>query len=463
MVAGQRGEQERRNRDLGDRITSLRRGRGWTRAQLAERAGLSVGVIKKVEWGGTASLNSYQAIAIALDMELALIGMTPSSVSAAQQQCSHIADDPSVLHEDRSGAQTRLDVVAWSQPARPSHPDWEENDMHRRQFVMLTALAGLGMPESVRYLFAAGRCPSLSEEDVHAIAAMSEKYLLDQDATLGGGAVCDVAIAMHDKVRSWIYQEKHSRNVREALEALSGDLGAWAGWLAIDAGRYAVAQRYLQETITHARFSQYLPAELRAMENMCVLYDLVARPRQALQAAQSAQRMAGEKASPRLRAILHMRAARAWARLGKADEFERETSAAKRVLALAPNGDEPQWTRFLTPLSLAGLTGVSRLALGQTARAENELRQVASGQPFDRRWAAAYYTVQLAQAAANLGDSAEAGRLAQQALPNVMAMSSDWLHRDTRVLRNQLARTSDAKVAAREFVAAYDEASLMSV
>lgn len=331
--------------------------------------------------------------------------------------------------------------------------------MNRRQFVMLTALAGLGMPESIRHLFAAGRCPSLSEDDVHAIAGMSEKYLLQQDATWGGGAVCDVAIAMHDKVRSWIYQESHSRNVLEALEALSGDLGAWAGWLAIDAGRYAVAQQYLQETITHARFSQYLPAELRAMENMCVLYDLTNRPRQGLQAAEAALRMAGEKAPPRLRAILHMRAARALARLGDGGEFERESNAAHRALDLPERGDEPQWTRFLTPLSLTGLGGVSQLALGRPAQAEKALRTVAHGQPFERRWASVYYTVQLAQAAADLGDSAEAGRLGLQALPTVMSMSSDWLHRDTRRLRNQLARHANAAVAARDFVAAYDEAA----
>lgn len=50
----------------GDRLKTSRLRRGLTQEQLAEQAGLSVGVIKKLERGGTGRLETYHALARAL-------------------------------------------------------------------------------------------------------------------------------------------------------------------------------------------------------------------------------------------------------------------------------------------------------------------------------------------------------------------------------------------------------------
>ncbi|OKH95089.1 helix-turn-helix domain-containing protein [Streptomyces uncialis] len=50
----------------GDTLKELRLGRGLTQEQLAERAGTSLGVVKKLERGGTARMESYHALARAL-------------------------------------------------------------------------------------------------------------------------------------------------------------------------------------------------------------------------------------------------------------------------------------------------------------------------------------------------------------------------------------------------------------
>lgn len=55
------------NPDLpGSRIRDHRLARGLTQEQLADRAGLSLGVIKKIERGGTGKLDTYHALARAL-------------------------------------------------------------------------------------------------------------------------------------------------------------------------------------------------------------------------------------------------------------------------------------------------------------------------------------------------------------------------------------------------------------
>ncbi|WP_030925749.1 helix-turn-helix domain-containing protein [Streptosporangium amethystogenes] len=50
----------------GDRIRTLRGRRGWTQEELAAASGLSTAVIKKVEQGGTARMETYHTIATAL-------------------------------------------------------------------------------------------------------------------------------------------------------------------------------------------------------------------------------------------------------------------------------------------------------------------------------------------------------------------------------------------------------------
>ncbi|MEU4703331.1 helix-turn-helix domain-containing protein [Nonomuraea dietziae] len=52
----------------GDRIRDLRKRRGMTQEELAEASGLSVAVVKKIEQGGTARMETYHALATALDV-----------------------------------------------------------------------------------------------------------------------------------------------------------------------------------------------------------------------------------------------------------------------------------------------------------------------------------------------------------------------------------------------------------
>lgn len=54
-------------RQLGERATQLRLGRNWKRETLAERAGVSVFLIKRFEASGQVSLENLLKLALALD------------------------------------------------------------------------------------------------------------------------------------------------------------------------------------------------------------------------------------------------------------------------------------------------------------------------------------------------------------------------------------------------------------
>lgn len=56
-------------RDVAGRVKKRRKERGFTQAELAERAGMSLATYKRFEHQGAISLQSLAAIAIALDYE----------------------------------------------------------------------------------------------------------------------------------------------------------------------------------------------------------------------------------------------------------------------------------------------------------------------------------------------------------------------------------------------------------
>ncbi|OII62928.1 transcriptional regulator [Streptomyces sp. CC53] len=85
----------------GGRLRDIRLSRGLTQEGLAERAGLSLGVVKKVERGGSARLETYHALARAL-------GVRTSALF-----------DPSGPHATRRDDRDKLDLMPLRQAIAP--------------------------------------------------------------------------------------------------------------------------------------------------------------------------------------------------------------------------------------------------------------------------------------------------------------------------------------------------------
>jgi transcriptional regulator with XRE-family HTH domain len=79
------------------KIRQLREARGWSQEHLAEVAGLSARTVQRIESDGNIAPESRMALAAALGVEAASLGLTPptSPMSAAHE---------SAAHENASGA-----------------------------------------------------------------------------------------------------------------------------------------------------------------------------------------------------------------------------------------------------------------------------------------------------------------------------------------------------------------------
>jgi transcriptional regulator with XRE-family HTH domain len=320
----------------------------------------------------------------------------------------------------------------------------------RRQFTA-AFLAALGIAVSARRLTGGPQVGSQHAELVESVLGELERT----DAREGGDLVCDGAAALLDTVYDWLYAGSYSAATGSALAEVAGQLGAWVGWTAYDADRFAMSRHYYQETLLLARMNDDRPLEARVLSYMCLQAQLRGRPREAIGLAETALRVSSGWATPRLAALLHLRSARAHAGSQDAAGFRRELARAKNEFGQGDSADDPPWIRSLTPAEVAGIEGMSYAALGQPDRAAGQFR-VALGlaeAAFARN--ACYYQVRLAEALHEAGDLTGSCETAAGAVPAVAAIRSSRTRNRLAALRRKALPSSPA---AREFTDRYDEA-----
>src|SRR6266498_776429 len=144
----------------------------------------------------------------------------------------------------------------------------------RRQFTS-TFLAALGIAMSARRLAAISHVGTEHVQLVESVLGELERT----DAREGGDVVCDGAAALLDTVYDWIYARSYSVATGSALTEAAGQLGAWVGWTAYDADKFAMSRHYYQETLLLARLNDDRPLEARVLSYMCLQSQGRARPR----------------------------------------------------------------------------------------------------------------------------------------------------------------------------------------
>jgi transcriptional regulator with XRE-family HTH domain len=79
-------------RQIGQRLRDHRKARGWTQAELAERAGLSLSTLKLLEREGRGSLQRLAKVAVILDLDSGLQGLfaeVPTYASLEEVEATH--------------------------------------------------------------------------------------------------------------------------------------------------------------------------------------------------------------------------------------------------------------------------------------------------------------------------------------------------------------------------------------
>ncbi|MGC4773620.1 hypothetical protein ACLQ25_32235 [Micromonospora sp. DT44] len=330
----------------------------------------------------------------------------------------------------------------------------------RRRFNILAALTGLAAAGHPYLLASPTNAPGTIGMEQVRLAGSLVNDLRQADATVGADQLCDVAIQVHARLSAWAAKANYSREVGDALQGALADLGIQAAWLAVDAERRPEARPFLNEAITRARIADDPRVEVRALALLSLLLR-ESQPGESLHCAEAAMRVSAGWATPRLSTLLHLRKAHAYAVLRDASGFSREMTKARRELDRGPHDDDPGFVDFVDEQELNGIQGLSNLALGRPERAAQSFRAItANPSPVYRR-NQVLYTIDLADAAYQQGDTNEAARIALDVLPAVSQMNSGRVSRNLAQVRAKRAAPGNATTTTRQFVDAYDRAVSM--
>lgn len=301
---------------------------------------------------------------------------------------------------------------------------------------------------------APGRIGSAHLESVVAATVDLERL----DAEQGGGRAYGSATGLIRRINGWLRDGSYPSQVGEGLRHALGDLQEWAGWFAYDAGDQRAARDHYLEGLLVARALDDKSLEVFALDSMSLqAATSLGQGRDAVDLARAAQRSAAGWATPRLTALLHLRAARGHSATPDLGGFRRELASAYHFFDKGPHEDDPLWIRFLTEMELAGLEATCYEDLGIFGRATGLYREVIDRADSDRQRNKAYYTVRLGQLLLRQGDVTGAGEIGIEALPLVSAIKSGRIGQRLAALRSGLAPHRSSPQAG-EFIDRYNHA-----
>ncbi|MER6402724.1 hypothetical protein ABT269_04085 [Streptomyces viridosporus] len=202
----------------------------------------------------------------------------------------------------------------------------------------------------------------------------------------------------------------------DRLYAGAGELAISVGWLAHDSGRFDDARSHYAEALATARVTGDPGLEAHAFCNTAFLARDAGRPREAVRAAQAAQRVARPLGSPRLMSLLALREAGGWAGLADRAGCEQALVRAQAYFDRGPSEADPEWMSFYGEAELEGLEAQCWSTLGDWPRAARHARRAAELQDPHFTRNIALYTAELADDLARGGRPDEAARAGMRVL-----------------------------------------------
>ncbi|MGW4907980.1 hypothetical protein [Streptomyces sp. NPDC004270] len=391
--------------------------------EIGERVSCDARYIGRVEAGEIRCPNyAYERVFLHMfpGRTLADLGFAPRS-SVRGRGARPSEDTPlALVRGETQGAVEPYDPPDGFQPPDTYHPqdtyethdNYEESDVLRRLFMTgggaTVAAATLGPLGSTIDAVAADR-PVRRAGSSHAAAleeAVRRIRLLDDRHGADGlyrraAAPLRAAYALLDAGAT-------RQTTADRLHSGAGELAISVGWLAHDSGRFDDARSHYAEALATARMTGDPGLEAHAFCNTAFLARDAGRPREAVRAAQAAQRVGRPLGSARLMSLLALREAGGWAGLADRTGCEQALVRAQALFERGHSDADPEWMSFYGEAELEGLEAQCWSTLGDWRRASRHARRAAELQDPHFTRNIALYTAELADDLARGGRPDEA-------------------------------------------------------
>ncbi|MER6573325.1 hypothetical protein ABT288_46090 [Streptomyces sp. NPDC001093] len=401
--------------------------------EIGERVSCDARYIGRVEAGEIRCPNyAYERVFLHMfpGRTLTDLGFAPRSAvrgraarPAAEVPGEPVADQaPGESHESRGAAEPydTQDPYGAPEPYAKDHLNHEESDVLRRAFmtgggatVAAATLAPLGLTTDAAAAVRTARRPGTPEALALEEAVRRIRLLDDRHGADGlyrrAAAPLRAAYALLDAGAT-------RQTTAERLHSGAGELAISVGWLAHDSGRFDDARSHYAEALATARMTGDPALEAHAFCNTAFLARDAGRPREAVRAAQAAQRAAAPLGSARLMSLLALREAGGWAGLADRTGCEQALVRAQALFARGRSDADPEWMSFYGEAELEGLEAQCWSMLGDWRRAARHARRAAHLQDPHFTRNIALYTAELADDLAREGRPDEAAAAGLQVL-----------------------------------------------
>lgn len=301
-----------------------------------------------------------------------------------------------------------------------SPEDHKESDVLRRVFmtgggatVAAASLSPLGLAHGASAAQRPGRRPGTSEAGALEEAVRHIRVLDDRH---GADGLYQRAAAPLRAAYALLDAGAIRQTTADRLHAGAGELAISVGWLAHDSGRFDDARSHYAEALATARVTGDDALEAHAFCNTAFLARDAGRPREAVRAAQAAQRVARPLGSARLMSLLALREAGGWAGLADRTGCEQALARAHALYERGRSDADPEWMSFYGAAELEGLEAQCWSTLGDWSRAARHARRATRLQDKHFSRNIALYTAELADDLARGGHPDEAAAAGMRVL-----------------------------------------------
>ncbi|MEU6067188.1 hypothetical protein ABZ864_22520 [Streptomyces sp. NPDC047082] len=392
--------------------------------EIGERVSCDARYIGRVEAGEIRCPNyAYERVFLHMfpGRTLADLGFAPRSsvrgrgARPAEDEPPSRITSPAFATSETRGAHEPYDT----QDPYVTHENHEESDVLRRAFMTgggATVAAALG-PFGLTIDAVAADRPSRRAGSGEATAleeAVRRIRLLDDRH--GADGLYRRAAAPLRAAYELLDAGTTRQTTADRLHSGAGELAISVGWLAHDSGRFDDARSHYAEALATARMIGDDALEAHAFCNTAFLARDAGRPREAVRAAQAAQRAGRSVGSARLMSLLALREAGGWAGLADRTGCEQALARAQALYERGHSDADPEWMSFYGEAELEGLEAQCWSTLGDWPRAARHARRAAQLQDphFSRN--IALYTAELADDLARGGRPDEAALAGMQVL-----------------------------------------------
>ncbi|MEV5784602.1 transcriptional regulator [Streptomyces sp. NPDC052287] len=195
------------------------------------------------------------------------------------------------------------------------------------------------------------------------------------DDALGGARLRQTAVAEYELLEGLAKQTGQHGPLEHRLLSLLAESARMCGWLQFDSGHHARAQRYYVTALRASASAGDHQTGANTLAFMAIQVYSEGNPHDAVGLVRTAQDATARRTTPRVRSMLHARAARALSKTGDRTACWRELDAARTEYARGPHDDDPAWSYWLNPGEIEMLAGSSALDLDDPRRALTHFEQ----------------------------------------------------------------------------------------